>query len=229
MLQRWLVATGVLVVAVLIVMVALGADSVRAQSSAEFVPVTTAMLTDPAPADWLMWRRTLDSWGYSPLDEINRANVSELRMVWSRALTDGFQSGTPLAYDGVMYMPNPNDVIQALDAATGDFVWEHRRPVPDDIADYVNGPLSGNNRNIAIYDTLIIDTSVDDYVFALDAQTGRMVWETEVLDYQINPAIQGSGPIIANGKVISGRSCSAKGGPEACVVTAHDATTGAEL
>ena len=229
MLQRWLVATGVLVVAVAIMMVALGASSVRAQSAAEFVPVTTAMLTDPAPADWLMWRRTLDSWGYSPLDEINRANVSALRMVWSRALTDGFQSGTPLAYDGVMYMPNPNDVIQALDAATGDFVWEHRRPVPDDIADYVNGPLSGNNRNIAIYDTLIIDTSVDDHVFALDAQTGRMVWETEVLDYKVNPAIQGSGPIVANGKVISGRSCAAKGGPEACVVTAHDARTGAEL
>ena len=200
-----------------------------AQGPREFVPVTDQMLQSPAPGDWLMWRRTLNGWGYSPLDEINRENVGELRMVWSRALTDGHQSGTPLVYDGVMYMPNPNDVIQALNASTGDFVWEHRRPVPDDIAEYVNGPLSTNNRNIAIYDHLIIDTSVDDHVFALDAQTGRIVWETEVLDYRVNPAIQGSGPIIANGKVISGRSCSAKGGPEACVVTAHDATTGAEL
>ena len=200
-----------------------------AQNPREFVPVTDQMLQSPAPGDWLMWRRTLDSWGYSPLDEINRGNVGQLRMVWSRALTDGYQSGTPLVYDGVMYMPNPNDVIQALNASTGDFVWEHRRPVPDDIAEYVLGSLSTNNRNIAIYDHLIIDTSVDDHVFALDAQTGRMVWETEVLDYRVNPAIQGSGPIIANGKMISGRSCSAKGGPEACVVTAHDATTGAEL
>ncbi len=200
-----------------------------AQNPREFVPVTDQMLQSPAPGDWLMWRRTLDSWGYSPLDEINRENVGELRMVWSRGLTDGFQSGTPLAYGGVMYMPNPNDVIQALDAATGDLIWEHRRHVPDDIGDYVLAALSTNNRNIAIYDDLIVDTSVDDHVFALDAQTGRMVWETEVLDYQVNPAIQGSGPIIANGKVISGRSCSAKGGPEACVVTAHDATTGVEL
>ena len=77
-----------------------------------FTPVTDAMLQNPAPEDWLMWRRTLDSWGYSPLDDINRDNVGDLRMVWSRALTDGFQSGTPLAYGGVMYMPNPNDVIQ---------------------------------------------------------------------------------------------------------------------
>ena len=89
--------------------------------------------------------------------------------------------------------------------------------------------VATNNRNIAIYDTLIIDTSVDDHVFALDAQTGRMVWETEVLDYRVHPALQGAGPIITNGKVISGRSCAAKGGPQACVVTAHEATTGAEL
>ena len=48
-----------------------------------------------------MWRRTLDSWGYSPLDEINRDNVDNLRMVWSRALAPGRQQGTPLVYDGV--------------------------------------------------------------------------------------------------------------------------------
>ena len=127
MLQRCLAASGVLVVTVAITLFALGAGSVRAQSSAEFVPVTDAMLADPAPADWLMWRRTLDGWGFSPLDEINRENVAELRMVWSRALNaPGRQQGTPLVYDGVMFMPNPSDVIQALDAATGDLTWEYR-------------------------------------------------------------------------------------------------------
>ena len=195
----------------------------------DFRPVTDAMLQDPDPADWLMWRRTLDSWGYSPLEQIDRDNVGELRMVWSRGLTDGFQSGTPLAYGGVMYMPNPNDVIQAIDAVTGDLIWEHRREVPEDVDDYIFPGVSQNNRNLAIYGNLIIDTSVDDHVFALDAATGRLAWETEVLDYKVNPALQGAGPIIANGKVISGRSCVPKGGPDACVITAHDATTGAEL
>ena len=176
-----------------------------------------------------MWRRTLDGWGYSPLDQVNRDNVGELRLVWTRALGAGRQQGTPLVHDGVMCMPNPSDVIQALDAATGDLIWEHRREVPDDVADYMIASLVEINRNIAIHGNLIIDTSVDDHVFALDATTDEMVWETQILDYTKNPANQTSGPIIANGKVVSGRSCAPLGGPHACVIVAHDAATGEEL
>jgi alcohol dehydrogenase (cytochrome c) len=194
----------------------------------EFPAVTDAMLNNPPAEDWLMFRRTLNGWGYSPLTEIDKSNVADLRMVWTRALTDGSQTGTPLAYDGVLYMPNPNDVIQAIDAATGDLIWEHRREIPDDAAESL-GYLSSNNRNIAIWRDLIIDTSVDDHLFALDAVTGTQVWETQVLDYRTHPAIQGAGPIIGNGKVFSGRSCRPIGGPDACVITAHDAATGAEL
>ena len=194
----------------------------------EFPAVTDAMLNNPPAEDWLMFRRTLNGWGYSPLTEIDKSNVADLRMVWTRALTDGSQTGTPLAYNGVLYMPNPNDVIQAIDAATGDLIWEHRREIPDDAAESL-GYLSSNNRNIAIWRDLIIDTSVDDHLFALDAVTGTQVWETQVLDYRTHPAIQGAGPIIGNGKVFSGRSCRPIGGPDACVITAHDAATGAEL
>ena len=200
-----------------------------AQSSGDVAPVTDAMLQDPDPSDWLMWRRTLDSWGYSPLDQIDRRNVDDLRMVWTRALSGGCQQGTPLVYDGVLYMPNPRDVIQAIDAVTGDLLWEHRRERPDDLEEFILRVLSEGNRNISIYGDLIIDTSNDDHVFALDAATGRVVWDTEILDYRKNPAHQTSGPIIANGKVVSGRGCIPKGGPDACVVTAHDAMTGEEL
>ncbi len=125
-----------------------GASPVGAQSDDDFTPVTDAMLQQPADGDWLTWRRTLDGWGYSPLDQIDTDNVGELRMVWTRGLTEGFQSGTPLAYGGVMYMPNPNDVIQALDAATGDLLWEHRRDVPDDVGEYLFGALATKNRDI---------------------------------------------------------------------------------
>lgn len=193
-----------------------------------FPPVTDVVLRDPPAEDWLMWRRTLNGWGFSPLDQINKGNVANLRMIWTRALTDGSQTGTPLAYNGVLYMPNPNDVIQALDAVTGDLIWEHRREIPEDASDYL-GFLSSNNRNIAIWQNLIIDTSVDDHIFALDAVTGEQVWETQVLDYKTHPATQGAGPIIGNGKVFTGRSCSPRGGPDSCVITAHDAATGAEL
>ena len=209
--------------------VTLAPPAAQAQPASDFVPVTDEMLQDPAPGDWLMWRRTLDGWGYSPLDQIDRDNVGDLRMVWTRALTEGRQQGTPLAYGGVLYMPNPADVIQAIDAVTGDLVWEHRREVPDDIADYVFNTLWQNNRNIAIYGSTILDTSADDHIFALDAETGRMVWETQVLDYRTHPATQSSGPIVADGKVVSGRSCMPAGGPDACVITAHDPDTGREL
>ena len=225
--DRCRIPRGVLVVAIAVVAFAPG--WVLAQPAADFVPVTDAMLQHPDPGDWLMWRRTLNGWGYSPLDEIDRENVDELRMVWSRGLASGSQQGTPLVYDGVMYMPNPRDVIQAIDAATGDLTWEYRRQVPDDVDDFLMRILTDINRNLAIYGNLIIDTSVDDFVFALDATTGRLVWETQILDYTVNPANQTSGPIIANGKVISGRSCMPRGGPDACVITAHNARTGEEL
>ena len=198
-----------------------------AQSDGGFLPVTDAMLNEPDPADWLTWRRTANGWGYSPLDQIDRDNVADLRMVWSRALTNGSQQATPLVYDGVMYMPNPDDVIQAIDAVTGDLLWEHRRSLPADVREYVK--INSANRNIAIYDNLIIDTTTDDYIIGLEAATGRQVWETRILDYKINPAHQTSGPIIANGKVVSGRGCMPEAGPEACVITAHDPRTGREL
>ena len=197
--------------------------TIFAQSELTMVPVTDAVLQNPAPEDWLMWRRTLDGWGYSPLDQITTENVDRLRMVWTRGLGRGSQQGTPLAYDGVLYMPNPRDVIQAIDAVSGDLLWEHRREVPEDVGD---AGLRTNNRNIAIYDRFIIDTSIDGHVFALDARTGDLAWETEILDYETYRALQSSGPIIANGKVISGRSCRK---PESCVITAHDARTGEEL
>ena len=203
---------------------------VTAQSSTdtEFVPVTDAMLQNPADGDWLMWRRTLDGWGYSPLEQIDRDNVGDLRMVWTRALAQGAQQGTPIAYGGTLFMPNPNDMIQAIDAVTGDLRWEYRRDIPDDANDYLGGLISVN-RNIAIYGDMIIDTANDDYAFALNATTGELVWETQLFDYTQNPARHSAGPIVANGKVISGRSCRPLRGPEACVIMAHDAETGEEI
>ena len=194
----------------------------------DFVPVTDAMLQNPAASDWLMWRRTLDSWGYSPLDQIDRSNVDQLRMVWTRDLEIGTGEITPLAYNGILYIPQASDVIQAVDAESGDFIWEYRRDIPDDLYEMVGGNAR-NNRNLAIYENLIINTSDDNFVFALDALTGAMVWETKIFDYKVNSATHSSGPIIADGRVISGRSCRPWGGPNACVITAHDASTGAEL
>jgi len=202
------------------------APAAATAGAAPFVPVTDRMIQNPDAGDWLMWRRTLNTWGYSPLNQVNRTNVRQLSLVWSRGLGPGLQEGTPLVYRGTMYFPNPLDVVQAFDAATGDLKWEYRRRLPDDLNKYF--PVPAINRNLAIYGNRIIDTSADDFVYALDATTGEMAWETKILDYA-KGAQQTSGPIIANGKIISGRGCEPEGGPEACIITAHDATSGREL
>jgi alcohol dehydrogenase (cytochrome c) len=197
-------------------------------ASAEVVPVTDAMLRDPDPADWLMWRRTADSWGYSPLDAIDRRNVTRLRLAWSADLDAApSQEGIPLVYDGVLYFPGPSDVTTAFDAATGRRLWEHRRALPDDLGQFV--PFPQTNRNLAIYGRLIIDNGADDFIYALDAETGTMVWETKILDYRTHRVKQGSAPLVANGVLIAGRNCQPGGGPDACIITGHDARTGEEL
>ena len=206
--------------------VLLVARAVIAQPQSEFVPVTDRVLQNPDPADWLMWRRTLDTWGFSPLTEVSRKNVASLRMVWTRALGPGIQEGTPLVYRGVMYFPNPSDLVQAINAASGDLLWEYRRSLPADLGEYF--PVPSINRNLAIFGDSIIDTSSDDYLYALDARSGKLQWETKLFDYR-HGAQQTSGPIVANGKVISGRGCEPEGSPAACVILAHDAKTGREL
>jgi PQQ-dependent dehydrogenase (methanol/ethanol family) len=204
--------------------VACAAALTLAASGAEdkpFVPVTDQMLQHPDPGDWLMWRRTLDSWGYSPLEQVNKTNVASLKQVWSHALGTGIQESTPLVYAGTMYVPNSGDYIQAFDAKTGELKWEYKRVYPE-------GVRGGTNRNLAIWGTTLIDASGDNMMYAVDARTGKLVWETKVLEPTL-PARASSGPIIANGKVITGRQCQPDATNDSCVITAHDAATGKEL
>ena len=186
-------------------------------------PVSEAMIKDPAPGDWLSFRRTLNGWGYSPLDQITRDNVQGLRLVWSRPLSAGGYEGTPLVHDGVMYIIEPNDTIDAVDGATGDLLWHFKRQYPKEFRG------GGSKRNAAIFENLIIDSSADGFVYAVDINTGKQVWESKATDWQTQSASTSGGPIIAGDKVISGRNCAKEAGPDACVIVANDARTGKEL
>src|ERR1700750_66230 len=88
-------------------------------------PVTDAMLRNPPPGDWLMWRRTYDGWGYSPLDQINKNNVKNLQVAWTWSMTHGATETTPIVRDGVLFLFNYADTVQALNAATGDLIWQY--------------------------------------------------------------------------------------------------------
>src|ERR1700751_5182546 len=93
-----------------------------------FTPVTQKMLENPSPDDWLMFSRTYDAQRYSPLKQINKQNVGQLKMVFTFDMPAGTTETIPLVHDGVMYLTLPNGAVRALDAATGQTVWEYKRP-----------------------------------------------------------------------------------------------------
>ena len=133
------------------------------------------VLRNPDPGDWLRWRGDHSAAGYSPLEQVNRQNVSRLALAWAWPMEDGQQEPEPIVYKGVMYLPHSNNVVQALDARTGELIWEYRRELPENTR--ANG-----SRNIAIYQDKIFLGTLDGYLVALSAQTGKVVWETQVTD-----------------------------------------------
>src|ERR1700693_1462835 len=192
----------------------------------DFHPVTETMLRNPAPGDWLNWRRTDSAWGYSPLEQINRQNVNQLQLVWSWEMHDtGANEATPLVHDGVMYLPNPGGIIQALDAATGDLLWEYW-PQRHEGAPAGNG--GGVQRNIAIYGDKIFATTNDAHIIAVDARTGKLEWDTKVADAQLGYEYT-SGPIVVRAKVIAGSTGCTHYKEDVCSITGHDSATGKEL
>src|ERR1700741_938737 len=100
-------------------------------NSREFKPVTDQMLLNPNPNDWLMPSRTYDWQRFSPLNQINKQNVGQLSLVWVRGMGAGSNEHIPIVSQGIMYVANPDNVIQALDATNGDLLWENRRKLPD--------------------------------------------------------------------------------------------------
>ena len=185
-----------------------------------FIPVTDAVLQDPQPADWLRWRRDNGASGYSPLEQVTRENVRNLRLAWAWAMASGLQQPEPIVYRGVMYLPHTHGVVQALDARTGELIWEYRRNLPEGMGEFIT-------RNLAIYQDKIFLTTEDAYLVALDASTGRLVWEIETGDPG-NRLRYTAGPIAINGRVFAGLSCGTYT-LRACFLSAHDAETGEEL
>lgn len=189
----------------------------------EYQPVTDAMLRNPAAEDWLMMRGNYQGWGFSSLEQINKTNVKGLQLVWSRLMESGVNEATPIVYKGVMFLGNPGDVIQALDARTGELLWQYRRTLP--ARDVLRSHWGQRKRSIFLYEDKVFTITWDNAVLALDARTGKQLWEvSRGGDYYITNT---TGPIVVDGVVIAGSSC--QEAPFGCYVTGHDARTGKEL
>jgi len=184
-----------------------------------FLPVTSAMLLNPGPDDWLMYSRTYDAQRYSPLNQINKQNVGRLMQVWSNTLAAGTIEIIPIVHSGVMYVVVPSQengmartAVHALDATNGDLIWEYKRPA--------GGP--SRSKSLGIFEDLILFAAPDSFIVALDARTGQVRWETK------SSGTLTSGTVVFGDKVLSGRGCSS-GGRVECYIAAHDAKTGKEV
>ncbi|HXZ68243.1 MAG TPA: PQQ-binding-like beta-propeller repeat protein, partial [Alphaproteobacteria bacterium] len=183
--------------------------------------VSDAMLDAPAPSEWLAWRRSHAAMGFSPLNQINKNNIGDLRLAWALSIPPGTNEIEPLMHDGVLFVWSYKDNVQALNAATGDELWHYQRQLPDNT-------VFSTKRVMALYgDKLFLGTS-DVHEIALDAKTGRIVWDHPIAQSG-NPQTGGwalnGGPLVARGKVMQGLTGGGDGG---AFIVALDAETGKE-
>jgi alcohol dehydrogenase (cytochrome c) len=187
-----------------------------------FTPVTEAMLLKPDPADWLMIRHDYGANNFSPLNQITASNANDLRLVWTWAMNNGTNQAAPIVHNGVMFINNPGNIVQALDARTGELIWENRIGESD---------AGSSQRGLAMFEDKIYITTGEAHIYALDARTGKNVWDTAIGDRTKYSYSTSSGPIIAKGKVIQGlggSGCSYYQN-EKCFISAYDARTGKPL
>lgn len=186
-----------------------------------FRPVTDAMLRNPDPGDWLMTRRNYQAWSYSPLAQVTAANVKDLRLKWVWAMNDGgANQPSPIVHDGIIYLSNTSNTMQALDGRTGDLIWENHIG-PDATRAY------GATRAISIYGDKVYLSTTDAKLYALDAKTGRVVWQSDVADVKRGYSST-SGTLAVNGKILQGLTGCTSYKPEGCYISAWDAETGKE-
>jgi alcohol dehydrogenase (cytochrome c) len=189
-----------------------------------YVPVTDAMLRNPDPGDWLMIRRDYKANYYSPLNQITAQNANDLRLVWSWAMQEGASNGNqpaPIVHNGVLYVNNAGMVLQALDAKTGELIWESR---------YGSDPTAPAMRGITIYDDKVFVATSAAHLMAFDARNGKVVWDTIIGDRSKGEYSNSSGPLAVKGRLIVGlgRDSCATYREEKCFISAYDAKTGKE-
>jgi alcohol dehydrogenase (cytochrome c) len=189
---------------------------------ARYTPVTAERLKNPEDGNWLLFRRTYDGWGYSPLSQITPANVGNLELVWSFATgqVEGHQA-PPIVNNGVMFVATPGNQVLAIEAKTGALLWRYKRTLPDDLTN-----LHPTSRGVGLLGDKLYFASADAQLVAIDAKTGKELWVTKVANYH-DGYYMSLMPLVADGKVMLGTS-----GGELGVrgfVAAYDADTGKEL
>ena len=195
-----------------------------------FSPVTDDVLTHPSDNDWLMYRGGYAGWSFSKLNQITPDNVKNLQLKWLWTLNDGAsQETTPVVHDGILYIVSAGNTVQALDAKSGELLWENRLgPLPRNDEP---GGASDPTRSIGLYNDKVIVPTPDAKLYGLDAKTGKTVWQTMIAEPE-KDGIGGNtgGVIIIHGKAIVGLvGCGRIPQKNHCYISAYDANTGARV
>ena len=191
-----------------------------------YEPVTEAMMNNPPDGDWLMFRRNYQGWSFSPLKQINTANVGSLQLKWMWSLPEnGTMEITPLVHSGVLFIWGTGNTIQALDAKSGELLWENRlgpaprRPGP--------GPSTEETRSMGLWGNNIYVNTPFGMVYALDARSGKEVWKTSIVDNKPGIGWSTGGVIIIKGHVLVGMTnCGRPKTDDHCYISAYDAASG---
>src|SRR5689334_9472956 len=150
--------------------------------------------------------------------QITSGNVNRLQLAWVWAMNDGgANEPTPIVHDGIVYLTNTSNTLQALNGRTGELIWENRIG-PESARAY------GATRTLAIADDKLLLTTTDSRLYALDARTGKIVWQTALAEEKKGYS-NTSGAIAINGKVITGMTGCGRYGAE-CFISAFDLRTG---
>lgn len=192
--------------------------AVKAVESSEPGGIPFSRILHPRPGDWLTYNGDLSGNRYSALDQISTGNVDKLVLKWIFAVplwkqflpdTSYFAENmkyfglevTPIVADGIMYITGPQRAF-ALDARTGQMIWEYSRPRPQ----HLFGDASlGTNRGVAILGDNVFMTTADAHLIALNRTTGQLVWEAVMAD---EPMHYGStvAPLVVKDTVVAGVS-----------------------
>jgi len=190
---------------------------------AKYTPVTEEMLLNPPPADWLMHYQNYAGWSHSPLKQIDTTNVRNLQLRWVWSLEDGErQQITPLVHDGVMFVSTViNNTVQALNAATGDLIWENR------LGPRLENQVNATARAMALYGNQLFYPASDATMYALDARTGKVNWKFKISNYGRDKV---GGVMIADGKLIVGLGvCDEASLEDRCFIAAYDVKDGHQI
>jgi quinohemoprotein ethanol dehydrogenase len=223
---RRLVASVLVVFAMLFVVLVMRAPARQSQNTPAALPliVDDAALANEAQGDnWLAFGRTYSEQRFSPLAQINDATIARLRPDWVLELpNDRGLVSTPLAVDGALYFVGSMNIVRAVDARSGKLLWTY----DPDVRSRAGRLRVGwdHNRGIGFWKGRVYAATWDGRLVAIDAGTGKEIWQVMTVDPDQPLYITGA-PKIFKGKVLVGNG-GTENGPSRGYVTAYDADTG---